>query len=260
MIDVADPAEGFDAARYAREARACAEGIYARGAVPLAVGGSGLYLRALVEGLFEGPGAQPAIRQRLEEEAGREGPAALHRRLAARDPRTAARVHPNDRRRIVRALEVLEAAGRPISELRAEAPAGGFERPLWLGVDWPAELHARRIEERVRAMLAGGMAEEAAWLAERGLEGARAFEGLGYAEALAHGRGEAGFEETVARICRLHRGYAKRQRTWFRRVEGLRWLHPERGMDQAAAEAARAVEAYLAGFGPAGGFRRGAPG
>jgi len=257
MIDVADPAETFDAARYAREARACAEGVYARGAVPLAVGGSGLYLRALAEGLFEGPGAQPALRERLEAEADREGPAALHRRLAGCDPRAAARIHPNDRKRIVRALEVYEATGRPISSLRAEAPAKGFERPLWLGVDWPPELHARRIEGRVRAMLAGGMAEEAETLARQGLAGAPAFEGLGYAEALAFGRGEAGLEETVELICRLHRGYAKRQRTWFRRVEGIRWLRPAEGMERAAEEGARVVEAYLAGF---PGLRKGAAG
>ncbi|OGL63690.1 MAG: tRNA (adenosine(37)-N6)-dimethylallyltransferase MiaA [Candidatus Tectomicrobia bacterium RIFCSPLOWO2_02_FULL_70_19] len=260
MIGVADPAETFDAARYAREARACAGGVYARGAVPLVVGGSGLYLRAFVEGLFEGPGARPELRRRLEEEAGREGLPALHKRLSGCDPEAAAKIHPNDRRRIIRALEVFEAAGRPISSLRAGAPAGGFERPLWLGVDWPPEAHARRIEERVRAMLAGGMVEEAARLAREGLEHAPSFEGLGYAEALELGRGGADIEETVELVCRLHRGYAKRQRTWFRRVPGVRWLHPERGMEAAAAEAARAVEAYLAGFGPGALARKGAAG
>lgn len=260
MIDVADPAETFDAARYAREARSCAEGIFARGAVPLVVGGSGLYLRAFVEGLFEGPGAQPGVRRRLEEEAGREGLASLHKRLSGCDPEAAAKIHPNDRRRIIRALEVFEAAGRPISSLRAEAPAGGFERPLWLGVDWPPGLHARRIEERVRAMLAGGMADEAAWLAGRGLAGKPSFEGLGYAEALEYGRGGADLEETVELICRLHRGYAKRQRTWFRRVPGILWLHPDEGIARAAEEAARAVAGYLAGFGSFAGGRRGAAG
>lgn len=249
MLDVADAEEVFSAARYAREARDCIEGIYARGAFPLVVGGSGLYIRALLEGLFEGPEADAALRARLEEVAEREGPAALHRRLAACDPETAARLHPNDRRRVIRALEVFETAGRPISVLQAEAPPAGFSRPLYLGLDWPEEAYAARVESRVRRMLLGGMEKEAVLLADRGLTGSPAFEGLGYEEALALHRGEIGQEEAVARISRLHRGYAKRQRTWFRKVDGIHWLEMSRSGQEGALEAATAlILEYLSSF------------
>ncbi len=257
MVDVAEPDETFSAARYAREARRCAEEVYARGRLPLVVGGSGLYIRALVEGLFEGPGAQPGLRRRLEEEADRGGADSLHRRLAACDPETAARVHPNDRKRVIRALEVFATTGRPISALRSESGGGGFARPLYLGVDWPSGLHARHIEERVRGMLKGGMPDEAAALAEAGLTEAAAFEGLGYAEALAFHRGEADFETTVARIIRLHRSYAKRQRTWFRKMKNIRWLPGD--AEARAEEAAAALWAYVEGspsfLGVRGGMR-----
>ncbi|MEE9275814.1 MAG: tRNA (adenosine(37)-N6)-dimethylallyltransferase MiaA [bacterium] len=249
MIDVAGPEETFNAARFAREARACAEESYGRGALPLVVGGSGLYIRALLEGLFEGPEAQPALRRALEEEAEREGDGALHRRLAACDPETAARVHPQDRKRVIRALEVYETTGRPISALREEGRSSGFLRPLYLGIDWPGPIHARRIEERVRRMLAGGMVEEAAGLAGAGLTGAPAFEGLGYAEALSLHRGEMDRETAAGRIAALHLGYAKRQRTWFRRTPGVVWLEPGRlGMEGAADRADEILAAYLRDF------------
>ncbi|MDA0999974.1 MAG: tRNA (adenosine(37)-N6)-dimethylallyltransferase MiaA [bacterium] len=249
MIDVAAPEEVFSAARYAREALICLEGIYARGGFPLVVGGSGLYIRALLEGLFEGPEADPALRSRLEEVAEREGPAALHRRLAASDPAAAARLHPNDRKRVIRALEVYEVTGRPISALQAEAAVAGFTRPRYLGLDWPMEAYAARVEERIRWMLLNGMMEEAAFLADRGLSGSPAFEGLGYEDALALHRGQIDQEEVVARICRLHRGYAKRQRTWFRKVEGVHWLEmSESGREKALDEATALILEYLSAF------------
>ena len=116
MLDVAEPDETFNAVLYAEEARRCVEEIYGRGAFPLVVGGSGLYIRALIEGLFEGPGADFDFRSWLEKWADREGNEALHRRLSDCDPAAASKVHPNDRKRLIRALEVFEATGRPISE------------------------------------------------------------------------------------------------------------------------------------------------
>ncbi len=248
MVDVAGPEETFDASRYAGEARRCADEIYGRGGLPLLVGGSGLYIRAMIEGLFEGSGADPGIRRSLEERAEREGNEALHRRLAGCDPATAGRVHPNDRRRVIRALEVYESTGRPISDLRAEGGGGGRYRPFYMGISWPSALLDERIEARVRRMLAGGMGEEAARLADAGLTGARSFEGLGYEAALALHRGEIGLEECIGRIARLHRGYAKRQRTWFRKMEGVLWLRPAEEVWETLVE--RAGEALAAHFAP----------
>lgn len=226
MMDVAELGETYSAARYANEAILCIEGIYRRGACPLVVGGSGLYIRALVEGFFEGPEAQPEIRKRLEAEASRCGHAAMHERLAAVDPETAAKLHPNDLRRVVRALEVYEATGRPVSRLRAEQNAPRFSSSLYIGLRYPASVLADRIERRVRRMLSGGMLEEVAMLSEMNLTDARIFEGLGFREALALRNGQLAEDEAVQEISRLHRSYAKRQRTWFQKIEGVNWFEP----------------------------------
>ncbi len=223
MLEVAAPGEAYSAARYAQEALACVEDVYARGAWPLVVGGSGLYVRALAEGLFDGPEARPEIRKRLEAEASERGRAAVHARLAAVDPETAAGLHPNDLRRVVRALEVYEATGWPASRLRAEQGAPRFTSPLYVGLEYPVEVLARRIEQRVQRMLTEGMMDEAETLAAMHLTGARVFEGLGFREALALRRGQMDAEQAVREISRLHRNYAKRQRTWFRKMSGVHW-------------------------------------
>ena len=226
MLDVAEPGEAYSAARYADEATLCIEEIYRAGAYPLVVGGSGLYIRALVEGFFDGPEAQPEIRKRLEMEASRRGHVAMHERLAAVDPETAAKLHPNDLRRVVRALEVYEATGRPVSRLRAGQKAPRFTSPLYIGLRYPPSVLAERIERRVRRMLSDGMLDEVAMLAEKNLTHARVFEGLGFREALALRRGQMAEDEAVREISRLHRNYAKRQRTWFRKIEGVNWYEP----------------------------------
>lgn len=227
MMDVADPGETFSAARYADEATSCIEDIHRRGAYPLVVGGSGLYIRALVEGIFDGPEAQPEIRKRLEAEASKMGHAAMHERLAAVDPETAATLHPNDLRRVFRALEVYEATGRPVSQLRAAQNAPRFASPLYIGLRYPASALADRIEHRVRWMLSGGLLDEVAMLAEMNLTDARVFEGLGFQQALALRSGQIADDEAVREISRLHRNYAKRQRTWFRKLEGVNWYEPQ---------------------------------
>ena len=227
MLDVAEPGETYSAARYADEAALCIEDMYRRGAYPLVVGGSGLYIRALVDGFFDGPEAQPGIRSRLEAEASKRGHAAMYERLAAVDPDTASKLHPNDHKRVVRALEVYEATGRPVSRLRAEQKAPRFPSPLYIGLRYPASVLAGRIERRVRRMLSGGMLEEVAMLAERNLTDARIFEGLGFREALALRNGRMAGDEAVREISRLHRSYAKRQRTWFQKLKGVNWLEPQ---------------------------------
>jgi len=226
MLDVADPNETYNAVRYAEEARRCVDKIFSRRGFPLIVGGSGLYIRALVNGLFRGPGADFDLRRRLEVWSDREGIAALHDRLSECDPVAAAKVHPNDRKRLIRALEVFETTGRPISELHSEERSSGFTQTFYLGIEWSPELHARRIEARVRQMLIGGMREEASSLAMADLTKVQLFEGLGYGDALALHKGEIGMEDCVGRICKLHRRYAKRQRTWFQKIDDVFWLEP----------------------------------
>ncbi len=232
MLDVADPEETYSAARYANEAMTCVEGVYRRGARPLVVGGSGLYVRALVEGFFDAPEAQPQMRNQLEAEASERGVKAMHDRLAAVDPETATKLHPNDLRRVVRALEVYEVTGRPPSLLRAEQPPPRFASPLYIGLRYPPSVLAERIEHRVRRMLQGGMIDEAAALAKMRLTNAQVFEGLGFREALALCQGRISEEEAVQEISRLHRNYAKRQRVWFQKLEGVRWYCPQRAGQQ----------------------------
>ncbi len=249
MIDVADPHETYNAVRFAVEAREAAGEIYRRGAVPLVVGGSGLYIRSLIEGLFEGPGADEGLREELEAFAEIQVNGALHDQLAEFDPVAAEGIHPNDRRRLIRAIEVYELTGKPISALRAEGQEKRFLHPCYFGLSWPSGHLAYRIEKRVRKMLTGGMVEEASLLAKMDLTTTRSFEGLGYAEALMLHRGEANFETTVESIAQLHRNYAKRQRTWSRKMSDVRWMNPaEHSWDELVEQAGEELLSYLENF------------
>lgn len=233
LLDVVEPGEGMDAARFAALAdRAIAE-IAARGGLPIVVGGTGLYLRALLHGVVAAPGRDPAFRARLEEEAARAGRPALHARLAAIDPEAARRIRPNDLVRIVRALEIAEG-GRTPSELHAEhAFAADRYDASVLALDPPrAELHAR-IDARVREMFSGGILDEArALLAREG--GLPARLPIGYAEAAACARGELPLEEAIRRVQVAHRRYARRQIIWLRRERGVEWIRPPYDADELA--------------------------
>ena len=223
LIDVIEPWESASVADYRDWASETVAAIEGRGHRALFVGGTGLYLKALLRGLFEGPGSDPELRHWLEQEAEATGDAALHARLAALDPTTAARLHPHDRRRIIRALEVIERTGRPLSIWQVEhqhpAPAGvqvyAMELPR-------ADLHDR-INRRVRSFFDAGLVEEV-----RALEaGARplspvAAQGIGYREVLAMLAGQATLDETIDRIQTRSRQFAKRQATWFRGLEEVR--------------------------------------
>ncbi|QEH35568.1 IPP transferase [Aquisphaera giovannonii] len=245
LIDVLDPWESASVAEYRRMADAAAAEVEARGRRVLFVGGTALYLKAMLRGLFEGPGADPAVRSRLEEEAGRIGSPALHARLAGSDPATAARLHPNDARRIVRALEVLELTGRPLSELQS-----GHDRPappgtMVFALDRPrAELHAR-INARVDAMFAAGLVDEVRGLlsAPRPIGGVPA-QGVGYLEVIDHLQGRATLPSAVERVKARTRQFAKRQMTWFRGLSEvrLRPVDPSMTAEQVADELAGAVE------------------
>jgi tRNA dimethylallyltransferase len=223
LFDVADPGAGFDAARWLALADDAIEGIAARGRLPIVCGGTGLYLRALLHGVADAPGRDPALRARLAADAEREGRAALHARLAALDPAAAARIGPNDLVRIVRALEIA-ASGRTQTERFA---AHGFAEDRYrfrlLALDLPREELHRRIEARAPAVLDGLVAEIAALLARGPLPPRLP---IGYADAALLLEGSLDRVEALRRVVVAHRRYARRQIVWLRREPGVEWLHP----------------------------------
>ena len=220
LLDVLDPHEDFSVGQYLEMAdRTCRE-ILARERVPLFVGGTGLYLRALLRGIFEGPAADWEFRRKLEAECRDCGPASLHERLQQVDPLAAERLPAADVRRVVRALEIHHLTGRPASEQQQQAPLAPDERPphvYWLHPprDWLRD----RIDRRVREMFAAGLVDEVRQLAAApGGMGRTARQGLGYKEVLEHLAGECTVEEAIDQLQRRTRQFAKRQHTWFRNL------------------------------------------
>ncbi len=240
VLDVVDPDEAFDAARYRRLALAAIADVQARSRAVVICGGTGLYVRALLRGLFRGPAASPALRRELYALEERGGSGTLHARLAACDPAAAARLHPRDVFRVVRALEVLELTGRPISAWHGDH--GFCDRrfePLVVGCRRSRDELAGLIETRCRAMVAAGLLDEIATLAARGYGPALApLRSVGYREMGAHLRGEIDFPSAFDAFTRATRRLAKRQMTWFRAEPATLWLHPER---ERAAIVARAT-------------------
>ena len=235
LLDVADPDHGFSAADYARLARAAVAGIAQRGRPPIVAGGSGLYLRALLHGLFEGPSRDPELRQRLERMAARHGDARLLRLLARCDPEAARRIEPRDRIRVVRALEIFLRSGLPQSrhfEAGAE-PLPGVEVSI-LGLAPPREELRRRVEARTAAMFAAGLLEEVRGLLARYPERPRPLGAIGYREAVAVLDGRLAEEEARHAIVVSTMRYAKRQMTWFRHQEAVHWFASADSLDRAA--------------------------
>ena len=231
LIDIAGPEVQYTAADFVRDALEAARGIAARRRLPIVAGGTGLYLKALADGLFPGPGRDPAVRAALEAEAREKGLEALFRRLEAVDPEYARKIRGRDRIRIVRALEVHAATGRPISEHFRETRSPVVGRTvLRLGLRLERETLCRRIEDRVDRMFARGLVDEVRGLLERGVpESAPPFRALGYSHVLRLLRGEIGRDEAVALTKIETRQYAKRQMTWFRKMAGIVWFSPEDG-------------------------------
>jgi tRNA dimethylallyltransferase len=224
LIDVVDPDQDFSAADYARLAREAIAGIHGRGHLPVVAGGAGLYLRALLRGLFQGPARNETLRRRLEAVADRRGESSLHRLLARVDPDSAARLEPRDRVRVVRALEVYRATGRRIGEHHregAEALAGFETRVLVL--DPGRERLRAAVEARTDAMLRAGLVEETRGLLAR-YPGARPLDAIGYRQAAAVVRGQADVASARRDIVVETMRYAKRQRTWFRHQESAAWF------------------------------------
>lgn len=225
LIDVVSPAETYSVARWLADAATAVADCRLRGRRILFVGGTPLYLRALRDGLAPLPAADPARRAALAAEAERLGVAALHDRLAAIDPPAAARIHPHDLKRVVRALEVADATGRPLSAAFAPQPHPVFETQF-LVLDLPrAELHDR-IDRRVERMFAGGLVEETqAALAAAGGIGPTARQAAGYAEAIDLIEGRIDRAEAIRRTQARTRQLAKRQLTWLRSFKAARWIH-----------------------------------
>jgi tRNA dimethylallyltransferase len=226
LIDVADPGQVFTAGEYARRARELLRQIAGRGRIAVVVGGTGFYLRALLEGLFPGPARDPAVRGRLDRREGRR-PGSLHRILSRLDPLAAARIHPNDKNKIIRALEVRLLEGKPMSEvfLRGRERLKGFN-PIKIGLNPPRTLLYHRMEARAVRMFEQGLVEEVRGLLASGVpRDAKPFESLGYKQALAMIDGKLTPEQALVATQLETRQYAKRQLTWFRKEQSVHWLH-----------------------------------
>ena len=241
LIDVVAPSQLFTAGEYSRLARDAVGEIASRGHLPIVTGGTGLYLRALLDGLFAGPRRSEAIRARLRATAHRHGPGWLHRMLRRLDPAAAALIHSNDQPKLIRAIEVCLAARKPLSEAwkAGRDPLTGY-RILRIGLDPPRPQLYARLDARAAEMFAHGLVEETRSLIGKYGETPRAFDSLGYRQARAVLRGEISEADAIAATGQAHRNYAKRQLTWFRREREVRWL-PGFGDDPSVAGEAIAL-------------------
>ena len=233
LIDVVDPDELFDAAAYLTRGRQALTELFRRGKTPVVVGGTGLYIKALLYGLFRSDARDPTVRARLRAEAEAQGAAALHKRLAQCDPQTAGRLHPNDTVRILRALEVFEATGRPISALQREHRFGDAPfHTLKIGLSLDRETLYRRIDRRVEAMIATGLEEEVRTLLARGYgPHLKSMQSIGYSHMAAFIAGAVNRADCIRTLQRDTRRFAKRQLTWFRADPDIRWMPPDRMTD-----------------------------
>jgi tRNA dimethylallyltransferase len=225
LIDVVEPSQSFSVDQFLDLAHQAAADIQSRGKPVIAVGGTAMYIKALLYGLFEGPGSDPAVRERLRAEIAAVGLPALHRRLAQADPEAAARIHPNDEKRIIRALEVFQLTGRPISSFQNQWEAPPPAEWTVIGLRREKEIESRRINLRVRRMVEAGLLDEVkSLLAEPEPLSPQAAAAIGYAEVIAHLKGCCSFDEAVEQIKINTRKFAKAQRTWFKTFRSVNWL------------------------------------
>jgi tRNA dimethylallyltransferase len=231
LIDVIDPDGEFNAALYRALALKAIQNVKERGKKPIVCGGTGLYLRALIQGLFVGPAKNAALRQRLENEAQKRGLNVLYERLRQVDPDATHWIHPNDRYRITRALEVFELTGKGISRWQKEHGfAESAFQVLKIGLNRERQELYDQINRRCEEMIARGLVEEVKGLVEKGYGlDLPALQSVGYRQIGLHLRGQLGLEEAVTLIKRDTRHLAKRQLTWFRADKEIHWFHPETG-------------------------------
>jgi len=226
LIDLVDPDKSFNAGLYRRQAVDEIERLYRNRRLPLVVGGTGLYVRTLLKGLCDAPPADPIVRAALRQESKNQGFDHLHARLVDVDPAAAARLHPRDESKVIRALEVHQLSGRRMSEFHQEH--GFAERPfsaLIIGLNRERGALYRRIEERIDWQMAHGLTEETKQLLAQGYQrDSAAMKGLGYRQVAEHLAGEYDVAEMVRRFKRDTRHFSKRQMTWFRKEPGIQWL------------------------------------
>lgn len=227
LIDVANPGEHFDAARFVEMADRAIADVSARGKIPFIVGGTGMYIKMLVHGICGAPPRDEDFRKEVEGEIEKSGIAALHERLRKIDPETAGELHPNDRARIIRALEIHFLTGTPASRIRKNHEFN--ERrydALKIGLTIDRTALYRRIDERADEMIANGLVEEVKKLLDRYDENCQPFNAVGYREIVDYLKGRAGLDEATSLIKQNSRRYAKRQLTWFRADPEIEWFVP----------------------------------
>jgi tRNA dimethylallyltransferase len=238
LMDLAEPTDVFTAGEYRRRALLVLDELGRRGRLPILTAGTGLYLRALLEGLADAPERSEVLRVRLMATAARRGHTYLHRLLRRLDPPSAARISPNDTQKLVRAIEICLVAGKPLSEVHhaGRDPLKGYQ-PIKIGIQPPRELLQQRIADRVQAMLRRGWLAEVAALLQRDASfSAKPFEFIGYRELREYLQGHGTLEEAAQAITVATRQYAKRQMTWFRKEAGVTWI-PGFGDDSSVAAA-----------------------
>jgi tRNA dimethylallyltransferase len=241
LIDLVEPAEAFSVPQYVCAAHEAVRDVRRRGREPLFVGGTPLYLKALLRGIFAGPPADWEFRRQIEEELKDLPPGALHERLRQVDPLSAARLHPHDKRRMIRALEVYRQTGRPISHEQFHFEEVPSEPSRVFVLQWPRPQLHLRIEERVQRMFDMGLVDEVRSLMDRfGQLSRTASQAVGYREVLAHLQGMSTLPRTIELVMRRTRQFARRQLTWFRGLEECRTIELDEGLD-----AGRAAEQIL---------------
>lgn len=226
MIDIVDPSDSYSVAEYVEAAHKVIADILRRGKIPMLVGGTGLYLQGLSLPMnYGGLPSDPAVRQQLTNELSSTSPSAMHQRLAGVDPESAARLHPNDTRRVIRALEIYLLTGIPMSQHRTPTDADSPYRFSLYAIDWERPVLHQRINQRVDLMMQSGLAEEVRSLLASGVKtDAQSLKGLGYKELLPALEGKISLKEAAEQIKTGTRNYARRQLIWFRRDKRINWL------------------------------------
>lgn len=245
MIDLVEPEEVFTAGEYRRRVTEVLQAICARGKLPILTAGTGLYLRALLEGLAEAPARSEEIRERLRQRAARRGPEHLHRILRRLDQESALRIAPGDTQKVIRAIEIRLVSGEPASALHKRGRAGleGF-RVLKIGLMPARETLYKRIEQRVTTMLESGWLDEVKILIDRGITPtSKPFEFLGYSQLRDVLAGRMAIDEAIRQIQQSTRQYAKRQVTWFRKEHDVHWIEEFGDEPATAADALRVIGA-----------------
>ena len=252
LVDVVEPTEVYSAARYGQDAAAAVANISARSRLPIVVGGTGFYLRALVRGIFPGPGRDESLRARLNGVADRRGVESLHRWLTRVDEASGRRIQPRDRKRLVRALEVYVLTGRPLTDHFSDtvSPAGVLET-LTIGVNVPRPALLDRVSRRVDEQFERGVVDEVRRLVARGVPlSAHAFSGLVYRQVVDYLNDVRDLASTRELVVRENMRYAKRQVTWFRKEPGVIWLEAPGESSVAQHQALTLVREFLAGLSP----------